>query len=224
MSYKTDDGIGQAEFNEARLWRAPDRYSVRDLIEGHIGDTNIRFSLVHAEEEYQTTSKDSQGRETTHTHYRTIFCGLFLSAAFCKEFSARTTLRPYAAGILNRLRRTHVALEDPRFTSMFTAHSEDQVEARYLLTPSMMERLMALRERLGEFHMTFSGGRMYLAVERPFGLFDPDVSVPLTEVSQLKKMYGNIRSMTEVVRDLDLNTRLWSKTGSSENLRSRECA
>jgi hypothetical protein len=65
---------------------------------------------------------------------------------------------------------------------------------------------------------------MYLAVERPFGLFDPDVSVPLTEVSQLKKMYGNIRSMTEVVRDLDLNTRLWSKTGSSENLRSRECA
>ena len=40
--------------------------------------------------------------------------------------------------------RQHVALEDPRFASVYEVWSTDQIAARALLTPALMERLLAL--------------------------------------------------------------------------------
>jgi hypothetical protein len=40
--------------------------------------------------------------------------------------------------------RQHVALEDPRFAAVYDVWSTDQIAARALLTPALMERLLAL--------------------------------------------------------------------------------
>ena len=42
-------------------------------------------------------------------------------------------------------RLEEIELEDPEFMEHFRVYSTDQVEARYILSPSMMERLLAFR-------------------------------------------------------------------------------
>ncbi|MGF1692677.1 DUF3137 domain-containing protein [Photobacterium kagoshimensis] len=44
---------------------------------------------------------------------------------------------------------SRVKLEDPRFEKEFEVYGSDQVEARYLLTPNMMETLSELNEHFG---------------------------------------------------------------------------
>jgi hypothetical protein len=171
----------------------------------------LRFSLVHAEEEYETTSTDREGNTTRETHYRTLFCGLLLSLDFNKSFSTRTQVRPRPVGWLSRFSRSYVAMEDPRFNEFFTVTSVDQIEARYLLTPALMGRIRQLREKLGSFSLAFSAGRLYVAVDRPYNLFDPNPAEPFNGTKQIKRMLKNLRSMTDIVTDLDLNTRIWSK-------------
>jgi hypothetical protein len=47
-------------------------------------------------------------------------------------------------GWLKTSDRQHVALEDPRFAQVYEVWSTDQIAARALLTPALMERLLAL--------------------------------------------------------------------------------
>lgn len=211
LKYRADGCLSETEFTASSLWPSCDRYCGRDLVHGTVGDTDLRFSLVHAEEEYETTSTDSEGNTTRETHYRTLFCGVLLSLDFNKAFSKRTRVRPQPAGWLRRLSRVHVAMEDPRFNELFTVTSSDQIEARYLLTPTLMGRLQELREKLGSFSLAFSAGRLYLAVDRPYDLFDPNPAEPFNGTKQIKRMLKTLKSMTDIVSDLDLNTRIWSK-------------
>ena len=62
-------------------------------------------------------------------------------------------------------------LEDPRFNREFSAYATDQVEARYVLTPSMMERLVALKSKFGAIGISFIQDRMYLAAGLNYHLF-----------------------------------------------------
>ena len=57
-------------------------------------------------------------------------------------------------------------LEDPRFDRIFTVYASDQIEGRYLLTPAMMERLVALAERAGDRRVegAFLNGEFLLAL------------------------------------------------------------
>ena len=46
-----------------------------------------------------------------------------------------------------------VNLEDPEFNQMYDIYSDDQVEARYIITPTFMERLKNIREVIGALHV-----------------------------------------------------------------------
>ncbi len=208
--------IGEDDFCDSGLYMAPDRYNGQDYFDGQVGATALRFSLVHAQERYETivTDTDSDGHTTTHTeeHWRDIFKGLFVVADFNKHFSGCTLVRAGKAGVLSGWNSSLVKLEDPRFTKKFTVYSNDQIEARYLLTPNMMERLVELHNIIGGFEASFRNSSIYIAAGGfPYGAFNPDVRLPCTDQQQLSRILGWIFTVGNIVEDLDLNTRIWTK-------------
>ena len=211
LKYDRDGYISLDEFKKADIFMSPDRYSGKDLIQGYVGETHVRFSLVDAEEEYETQSTDSDGKSTSETHSSTIFEGLFFTADFNKHFRTNTLVRPHAASLISKLFGSNVIMEDPRFNKLFSVSSSDQVEVRYLLTPSLIEKLIDLRKRLGEFQLSFAGGRLVLAIEQPDDLFEPDLSVSFNNSAQTQKLQNNIKSITSIVNELGLNNRIWTK-------------
>lgn len=213
LTYRVEGFVGKDEFNESSLYMRPDRYSGKDLVEGYIGETKVKFSLVHAEEEYDDSHTDSDGKTHTETKCRTIFQGLFFVADFNKHFSGRTLVRPYAVNFISKLFGSHVALEDPEFNRLFTVTSTDQLEARYVMTLSLMERLKTLRSKVGAFQSSFFLGRLFMAIDMPSNAFEPAMSKSLADSGQIEKILSNLRAITGIVEDLGLNVRIWTKTG-----------
>ena len=211
LSYDGGRCIAEGEFNEARLYMRPDRYSGKDLVQGNIGATAVRFSLVHAEEKYEETETDSDGQSHSHTEYRTIFRGLFFIADFNKHFTARTKVEPHGVGFLDKLFGAHVELENPEFNKLFAVSSTDQVEARYIMTPELMEQFMALRAKVGNFKTAFADEHVFMALEMGWDAFEPSLKVPLTQSDQVDKILSKLRSVTGIVEQLGLNVRIWSK-------------
>jgi hypothetical protein len=211
LKYNRSGHISLDEFKKADIYMSPDRYSGKDLIEGYVGKTHVRFSLVDAEEEYETHSTDSDGKSTSETNYRTIFSGLFFTADFNKHFRTNALIRPHSPGFISKIFGLNVILEDPRFNKLFSVSSSNQVEVRYILTPSLIEKLIDLRERLGKFQLSFVAGRLVLAIEQPYDLFEPNLSVSFHNSAQIQKLTNNITSITSVVDELGLNIRIWTK-------------
>jgi hypothetical protein len=69
-----------------------------------------------------------------------------------------------------------VKLESTEFENKFIVYSSDQVEARYILTPSFMERLVKLQTLMGDnTSYSFVDTNVYVAVPISDQLFEPSV-------------------------------------------------
>lgn len=127
------------QFTGAKILPAHSSRSLQDRIVGT--RDGVTFELCEAR----------LTRSGTDSGSTTVFNGLLLVFSFPKRFAGQTVVAPDAkwlGNMLGGLGRTgeRVALVDPRFEERFTVYSTDQVEARYLLSPTFMERLMYLEE------------------------------------------------------------------------------
>lgn len=102
---------------------------------------------------------------------RTVFHGQLLLIDYHKQFFGETVIKR-DAGVFNRLMKPgkefqNVGLVSSRFEKAFEAWSTDQVEARELLDPLVLERFEEL-ERLfdgAKFRAAFSRGKLYVVLE-----------------------------------------------------------
>jgi hypothetical protein len=221
LEYAPDACIPESLYRSSGLFRTSyDRYQGDDHVSGRIGSTDICFSELHTE--YKTETKDSEGRKSTHWH--TIFCGIFFVADFHKHFAGATfvlpdtaqgLLGPWLGQGLQALTSSHgeiVKLEDPRFEQAFVTYSSDQQEARYILSPSLMERMLELRDRFDvSTHFSFIDGRVHVALETGGSHFEPSLWRTGVSREELDIHLGLIRALVGIVEDLDLNQRIWTK-------------
>ncbi len=82
-----------------------------------------------------------------------------------------------------------VTLEDSEFNQMYDIYSDDQVEARYILTPTFMERLKNVREVIGGFdvHCLIENKYITLFIETPNDFFE--IGYNITDSINNKKNY-----------------------------------
>ena len=146
-----------------------DRAKYEDQLTGSRNDTPFEFFEAHLEEKRTTT--DSKGR--TRTTWVTVFRGQCLVVKFHKQFNGVTKVYR-DMGMLNWFAKLgqagkseKVKLEDVVFEKSFEVFSTDQIEARFILTPDFMERLLGLERTFKgkQVRCAFAGGEMFLCCE-----------------------------------------------------------
>ncbi|MBT1062501.1 DUF3137 domain-containing protein [Bowmanella sp. Y26] len=219
FKYAPTGQVSSVKYKDSGLYpRAYDRYEGEDYVIGKLGKTLIEFSELHTQ--YKTTTRDSKGRTTTNWH--TIFKGLFFVADANKHFKSKTYIRPDSSGLFSSLgksignllgtRDARVALEDPEFERFFEVYSNDQVEARYLISPALMRRLIAFRQEAdASVALSFVGGQLYIAIPTRKAYFEPKLFKPAVNMDVIEEIYQDLDFITGIVEDLDLNTRIWTK-------------
>lgn len=204
-------------FERSHLFKhSIDRYRGNDSVKGSIDGVSIEFSDVHAE--YET--RDSKGR----TQWHTLFKGLFIVTDFHKNFHGRMVVLPDLAqnnfgallgGWLQSMNFTRddlVKLDDPEFEKYFAVYGNDQIEARYILTHSMMKRIVDLRKKLNlSLYISFIANHMHIAVETHRDHFEPNVFKSLLDYDQTMEYLRTLHSTIGLVEELRLNEKLWSK-------------
>lgn len=123
----------------------------------------LNFTLCEAHLKYRSGGRNK--------NTRTVFHGQLLVLDYHKRFLGETVIKR-DAGILNSFmkpgaRFQRVGLGSSQFEKAFEAWSTDQVEARELLDPIVLERFQEL-DRLfdgAKLRAAFSEGRLYIALE-----------------------------------------------------------
>ncbi|MCB1123496.1 MAG: DUF3137 domain-containing protein [Verrucomicrobiae bacterium] len=220
LSYQPTGLIPQHSFTSSRLFlKGIDRYRGEDYVSGIRGKTDFEFSEIHAE--YKTTTRDSKGR--TQTQWHTIFKGVFFIADFHKDFRTHTVVLPDTAeklfGFLgkklqsmNFMRGDLIKLEDPEFEEEFCVYGSDQIEARYILSPSLMRRILDCKAKFqSKIYLAFLNSKVYLAIETRKNHFEPRIFKPVNDLSLVNEFRHDLDLIVDVVDDLNLNTRIWSK-------------
>ena len=110
-------------------------------------------------------------------------------------------------GVMDR-----VELEDPEFESHFVVYGSDQIEARYILSTSLMARITDFKNKTGKkIFLSFIGSMVFVAVSYSRNLFEPKLFTTLLDFEPIRRYYEDLQLIIGIVDDLNLNTRIWSK-------------
>ena len=218
ISYFPTNGISKQVFNSLGHYSKPDRYHTEDLFEGKIGATSISFAEAKAEEKYTTT--DSKGN--TKTHWRTLFEGLIFCADFNKHFHTTLTISPdnESDSFFGRIAQKFqafggnlVKLEDPEFEKHFLVRCPDDVQARYILTPDMQQRLLELRSEVGDkLRISMHSSTIYITIPKSTDWFEASLHTSTASLGHLQNIASQMNFLFQIVEILNLNTRIWTKS------------
>ncbi|MFQ3610917.1 MAG: DUF3137 domain-containing protein [Fimbriimonadales bacterium] len=230
LKYHPNYSISESEYHQSMLFHNspdPDRYDGEDYIEGVIDKTDIRLSELHTQ--YRQVTYDSKGNR--QERWVTIFRGLFISADFHKHFHGITLVFPdYEQRLLGGLGQwlqglsakigsqpgELIKMEDPEFERLFKVYSTDPIEARYILTPNMITRLLDFQKRTkAEIRVSFVASRIYVALSTAHNHFEPPglfaSSERVVNPETLLQYFRELQFVVGIVDELNLNTRIWTK-------------
>lgn len=199
--------------------------SGEDAFVGCRGNVDFVFSELWASHtrEYYDYKENKQKKERT-----TLFNGIFFHADFHKRTMAKTFVFSDQAekwlgkqmGQYLQSEETNnidhrwgdlVKLEDPEFEREFCVYASDQIEARYVLTPDMMRRLLLLKHRFDRnLSLSFVDSRVYIGVAYRANLFEPKIFRTGLDFEHVERFYTLVDHMLKIVDDLNLNTRIWT--------------
>lgn len=204
--YTADSSLAlMDEVDQCGILKDYDERHVEDRVQGAIGTTQFDLSDCKLVRKY----KHRNAGETRET----VFHGLIGSFTFPKPFHGQTvilldkgTISNRLAGLLRDDRR--VVLENAAFEDLFEVFSTDQVEARYLLNPVFMERLIALRRHFrAPLQVAFRDGKLYIAVDLGEDHFrNPPVHFDVSDPGEIHLVMLRIRLIAETVDMLKLNS------------------
>jgi hypothetical protein len=189
-----------ARLRELGLVPSFSRSHFEDLFRGAYRDCPFELYEGHLEQRHT----DGKGR----TRYTTVFRGQLVRMHFPRDFLGVTIVRRDAGvfnifgGGANKGRKLErVRLVDPMFEKAFEVWGTDQVEARYLLHPVMMERLIELERVLRgkRLRCAFENGDLLVAVEGG-NLFEPgDLFKPLVDPARARRIVEEIAGVMRVM-------------------------
>ncbi len=214
LYYNKNAHILKEEFVWSDLFQTKiDKFEGNDLVEGDIGETHIRFSDIQAL--HKTTYENK-------TIWHTIFKGQFFIADLNKVFNGRMVVLPDSAekiiGVAgtflqryNPNREKLIKLDNPEFEKEFVVYANDEIESRYILTQSMMQKILNFkRKSKKKIYLSFRNSKIFIAIASD-DMFEPDLFKPLNNFGKVKEYYESFALVVGIVDDLKLNRRVWSK-------------
>lgn len=165
-----------------------------DYFSGTIGETNFEMSDILVE-------------VGNGNNKQKVFQGLVFIMNFNKRFKTSTQVWPerfkYGA-------KANVKLEDPRFEKNFKVRGDDQVEARFILSTSLMERINNFYEqRKVPVLLSFYKSHLIMGLNYKKEHFEPKIWSPNKTKQAVEETISAVNVTTEIVNELNLNLRIW---------------
>ena len=218
LVYSPEGYVSSEEFTNSGIFQKYcNRYNGEDHFKGKLGKTAIEFSEIVGK--HVTSSGSGSNRKE---HQSIVFKGVFFVADFNKDFHGHTIVLPDTAekmlGSFGQSlqsmssRGELVKLEDPEFEKEFCVYSDDQVEARYILSSSLMKRIVDFKKKWNtKVYLSFRDSKVYIAIKTNKDLFETRLFKSIVDYDFMEENMRYIILLTEIVEDLNLNTRIWTK-------------
>ena len=204
FSYSYGSKIGFEILAKSKLFSSPTSRTGDDHFQGKYKGVGITVS------EEKHVVRGGKNRRTT-------FRGIIILLEMDKPFTGRTVVKKDHGWLLNKFESSlwanlgkKVALEDVVFEKYFEAYSNDQIEARYLLTTAFMERILKVRDAFDGSSIEFSFFDNNLLIKIPTNkdMFETSsLFSSATDYSRVEEAFDQFCSVFSIVDILKLTAK-----------------
>ncbi len=179
----------------------PAVYEGEDYIRGQVGEVT-----------YELCELDLKHPSPIRNRVERIFRGIFFHANMPWTFKGKMVLIPKENWQFNTrtikyataMGGNPVALS-PELDRYFKAYAQDNLPVQELLSSSLVQTILNIRETKGKkVYMSFVDGHLYIAIEEPKDLLEPELFRSNTNFEVVSNFYEELLMLNNLVRELDL--------------------
>lgn len=214
LAYSADSRFTKQDFlamdlfnRRAEQWRAEDEICGRKNV--------VSYSILEA----KATRTEGSGKNRRTV---TIFKGVIVRLDFNKHFQGHTVVIPHSEGQIlgglfgessSRGRKEICRMDNVEFENAFSVYATDQQEARYILTPKLMDLIMGARVRINDgVRMSFHDNSVFMTLPGQGDRFELSLfGRPVTPEGIVGELAAVVRLAEDLVDTLDLETRIWTR-------------
>lgn len=214
LIYDPEKGLDESIIRNTGMMYTGDRYSSNDYISGKYKNVNVVQADVHIEEELKTTDSDG----FTTTTWITIFRGRWIIFDFNKYFKANIQVSQKGFGNSklsnwgSKIKYKKVMMEDQAFNNTFRTYAQDEHDAFYILTPSLMEKIKKLTDNVsGKLIFCFIDNKLHIGIQNNKDSFEHGIFTKINEEKVINEISQDIKLITNFVDELNLDNDLFRR-------------
>ena len=233
-SYEPNKRIKEDNIKEMELFDLNNlKYNGKNAILVNYKGNNMSFADMEVyyikEKLVEETTYDNQGNKIVKQKIKKfkkhIFDGCYISATLNKRIAEHIYMIPNNISdlLLNGAIRDYITysgdevkLENLDLSKKYKVYSDDEIQARYVLSMSLMERINKIDNELnGKKYIVFKEGRRFVICLEDFKIEDlrkstlPIIRNEEKEIEAVKYIYSNILKLFKVYDILDLGNDLY---------------
>lgn len=209
VNFFPDKGLNYDVFKTVDVIKQPDKYSTNDYIYATYNNIPFETADVHFEEKHT----NSKGR----TYYTTMFQGQWYIFDFNKSFVSDVQIIDSGFGYSSRKsffkgNFNTIQLEDIEFNGLFNTYAKNDLDAFYLLTPHLLEKLKILKHsNMGELIFCFNNNKLHIGVNNRRNSFEPNLYRPINIEEIERQTLQEIYDIISFINYLNLDNTLFRK-------------
>lgn len=204
FSYTQAQAVSEKLLYDSKIMKQYDKFATDDCFEGNFEGVPVCINeYILYKEKY---IKTNTGQMLT---YRKDSMGILFSAKMNKNFSGQTIVVK-DKGWLNRFASyTHLeraGMESPEFEKAFEVYTDNQVEARYLLTTAMLEYILKLKSFFPKIEFSFYRQNVLINIETTQNLFEcTSFFRSVINKKRIHKTFDELYLLFSIIKILRLN-------------------
>lgn len=206
--YNKDSYISRIEYDNSPMYIKYDTYIGEDYLKINLVSKDSNEAKLHVcDISTHKKRKDNNG----NVYYYDVFDGAFGYVEFNKSFNESIYINCPKKMSKDNL----VKLENIEFNEKFKIYCKDQLEARYILTPDIMEDIDVLNSLVLEqcknevnISLALEENKMYFSFSGGFKLFDLKKG-KLTNDKLLDDFYDDINIILKIIEQIESNSKIF---------------
>lgn len=204
--YEPDSTIPISSYLDAEFEQSIDRYHSEDCISGHMQEV-CSFRMGEVKTERKSEDKDG------HTHYSTIFQGLFAKIDFPKMIPCTIQIRKNALiktpstrynrlnthsfSLFNSLKR--LEMDSNEFEKLYDLYSDNHIISMQLFTSDIIQMFLDFKNNYKLYpEITIKENSIYIRFKLQGGLFEPKLFKKVLDYKEVQDCYLFINSVMDL--------------------------
>ncbi len=151
---------------------------------------------------------------------KVFLSGFFMKADFHKDFKGKVLMIPKSQdGIRDKMYEMFkpksldlMTIENPYINDRYNIYTSDNQLGYYVLSQTLIDRIHEIADKEKALPtISFINGVMYFLIPWDKNLFSVNLKIPIKDASYFLPYLVEVDSFKKIVKDLNLDTRIWSK-------------
>lgn len=203
FDYIYQPNLSEEMLQKSRIVKEYDKLTTDDSFNGLYDNLPVMIT------EYTCYKYQQPTKERPQASYKKQSHGIFFLAKMNKKFDGQTIVVK-DKGILNKLAHyknlAKVGLESTEFEAKYEVYSDNQIEARYILTPVMLEYMLALKASFTQTEYSFFDNHLFMNIEIKKNYFEAsNFFQSILNQKNIEKIFTELYLLFSIVQTLQLS-------------------